>query len=241
MSAPTMNPDELAELEEQRAFLVRSLDDLDRELGAGDIDELDAGTLRDDYTRRLAEVQRAIEGGRASIAAAAPRRNRARLAGAVVLVAVVAIGSGIAVAQVAGRREPGQTSTGGIRESSNDLLNRAAGLQQQGEVLEAIKLYDRVIEDDPENDEALAERGFVLLRLSMGADQVDLVEDGLRYVERALAINPDEPRWLFYRAVGLRLADRDEEATAAFDAALANDPPADLREQIEAIREDIGA
>ena len=33
---PLVNPDDLADLEEQRSFLKRSLDDLERELAAGE-------------------------------------------------------------------------------------------------------------------------------------------------------------------------------------------------------------
>lgn len=234
-----MNPDELAELEEQRAFLVRSLDDLDRELAVGDIDELDASTLRADYTHRLAEVQRAIETGHAELVHQAPPRRPGRLIATIVVVAALAVGAGVAVANAAGSRKPGQSATGTIRETSNDLLNRAAGLQDQGKFLDAVKVYDQVIEKDPANAEALAERGFLLLRLTMGRDEPQLVKDGQRYVERALAIEPDNPRWLFYRAVGYRLAGEDAKASQAFDDALAADPPAELRTFIENFRKSI--
>lgn len=234
-----MNPDELAELEEQRAFLVRSLDDLDRELAVGDIDELDASTLRADYTHRLAEVQRAIETGHADLVHHATPRRPGRTIATVVVVAALAVGAGVAVANAAGSRKPGQSATGTIRETSNDLLNRAAGLQDQGKFLDAVKVYDQVIEKDPANAEALAERGFLLLRLTMGRDEPQLVKDGQRYVERALAIEPDNPRWLFYRAVGYRLAGEDAKASQAFDDALAADPPAELRTFIENFRKSI--
>ena len=233
-----MNPDELAELEEQRQFLVRSLDDLDREVGAGDLDPLDAATLRDDYTHRLAEVQRAIETGRAALArptADRPRR-RGRVVAGVVVVAALAVGAGFAVAQASGSRRPGDTLTGNIRETTTSRLRQAALLQDRGEFLDALKLYDEVIEGDPANAEALAERGFLLLKLSMGRDEAGFVRDGLRYVDRAVALEPTNPRWLFYRAVGLRLAGDDDAADAAFEEALANDPPAALRADLEALR-----
>ncbi len=47
-------------LVEQRDFLLRSLVDLDAERAAGDIEESDYDALRDDYTRRAAEVLRRI-------------------------------------------------------------------------------------------------------------------------------------------------------------------------------------
>ena len=65
--------DELARLEEERAFLLKSLDDLERERDAGDIDERDYETLKDDYTRRAVTVLRAIEAGKAKFAP--PRRG----------------------------------------------------------------------------------------------------------------------------------------------------------------------
>lgn len=234
-----MNPDELADLEEQRDFLVRSLDDLERELGAGDIDALDAATLRQDYSRRLGEVRTAIATGQASLLHRDRPRRRGRLAATVALVALLAVGAGVAVAQTSGSRKPGDTLTGGIRESSNNRLNRAAALQERGDYLDALKEYDAVIEADPGNAEALAERGFLLLRLSIGTDETSLVADGQAYIERALAIAPDDPRWLFYRAVGFRFAGDDEAASAAFDAALAADPAPDLRRTIEDFRASI--
>lgn len=47
-----LDPDALADLEEQRDLLLRSLDDLEREHEAGDLDTADYEALRDDYTRR---------------------------------------------------------------------------------------------------------------------------------------------------------------------------------------------
>jgi hypothetical protein len=46
--------DRLAELEEERRFLLRSLTDLEREHDAGDVDDLDYETLKDGYTVRAA-------------------------------------------------------------------------------------------------------------------------------------------------------------------------------------------
>lgn len=234
-----MNPDELADLEEQREFLRRSLDDLERELAAGDIDALDAATLRADYARRLADVEQAIATGHDDLLHAAPPRNKGRLVGGIVLVAVLAVGAGVAVAQSSGSRRPGDTATGNIRESTNDHLERAARLQEQGEFLDALKAYDDALQLDPSNAEALAERGFLLMRLSIGSEEPRLLSDGRDYVEQAIEVDPGEARWLFYRAVGLRLAGQEDAAELAFDQALAADPPAQLRQTIEQFRASI--
>jgi hypothetical protein len=56
------NPSEAVtrELEEERDFLLRSLQDLEAEHGAGDIDDLDYQALKEDYTTRAATVLRAL-------------------------------------------------------------------------------------------------------------------------------------------------------------------------------------
>ena len=72
-----MNPDQLAELEDERRFLLRSLRDLDAELAAGDVDRVDYETLRDGYTKRAADVLRGIEDGKAALPVAAPAASGA--------------------------------------------------------------------------------------------------------------------------------------------------------------------
>ena len=63
---------DLDALKEERDFLIRSLKDLDAEHEAGDIDEVDYQSLKDDYTVRTASVLRAIE------ARSAPPRRKSR-------------------------------------------------------------------------------------------------------------------------------------------------------------------
>ena len=71
-----MNPDQLAELKEQRRFLLSSITDLDREHQFGDVDEHDYVTLRDGYTARAAAVLRAIDAGQAETSRDGPRRPK---------------------------------------------------------------------------------------------------------------------------------------------------------------------
>ncbi len=56
-----MSPD-VGNLEEERDFLLRSLEDLEAEHQAGDLDDGDYVTLKDDYTARAARVLRALNG-----------------------------------------------------------------------------------------------------------------------------------------------------------------------------------
>ena len=61
--------DERAALEEERDFLLASLDDLERERAAGDVDDHDYRTLRADYTARAAAVLRALVAARHDVTA----------------------------------------------------------------------------------------------------------------------------------------------------------------------------
>ena len=236
-----MNPDELAELEEQRSFLVRSLDDLDRELAAGDVDDVDAETLRGDYTHRLADVQRAIETGHAELVRRAPARRPGRVVAAVVVVAGLAVGAGFAVANAAGSRKPGESATGTIRETNSSKLSQAAQLATKGDFVEALKLYDEVAKDDPGNVEALSERGLLLVSLASAGSKPELATRGEESIKAALNLDPKNPRALFYLGLARKLAGDDKGAKEAFDAALANDPPTALKTQIEQFRASIGS
>ncbi|MGQ0521647.1 MAG: tetratricopeptide repeat protein [Actinomycetota bacterium] len=62
---------DLRGLEEDRDHLLRSLDDLEEERAAGDIEEADYLALRDDYTARAAATLRALAQGRAALDAGA--------------------------------------------------------------------------------------------------------------------------------------------------------------------------
>jgi cytochrome c-type biogenesis protein CcmH/NrfG len=225
-------------LEEERGFLLRSLDDLDREVAAGDLDAADADALRADYAHRLAEVQRSIE--QVDPAPAEARRTRAgwgRRIVAGVIVVGIAGGSGLGVANWMGERRPGDTITGDTPASTSDLLDQAATYTNGGKVLDAIKTYDDVLARQPGNAIALAERGFLLLIAAQQAGgDAALVEQGKRSVELALRSAPNDPRFLFYLGVARFFEDDAAGANAAFDSAIANRAPADIVAAIQDFR-----
>ena len=226
--------DRLAELEEQRDFLLRSLDDLEAERAAGDIEGHDYRTLRDDYTHRAAEVLRAIDEGRATLAESRPPRRPGRMLAAAVLVAALAVGAGVLVARSSGDRLPGDTITGDIRQTNSQLLADAGRLVQRGEALEAIKKYDEVLARDPDNEQALAYRGWLLVLAG-------LPEEGLEYIDRAIAVDPDYPDARFFRGFVLRREGRLDEALVELRRFLENDPPPGMTEQVKQLIETIEA
>jgi tetratricopeptide (TPR) repeat protein len=226
--------DRLAELEEQRDFLLRSLDDLEAEWAAGEIDEGDYETLRDDYTARAAEVLRAIDQGKATLAEQRPPFRPGRLVAGVALIAVLAVGAGVLVARSSGDRLAGETITGDIRETNSQKLAEASRLFQDGQALEAIKKYDEVIEVDPDNREALAYRGWLVVLAG-------LEEEGLEFLDRAIAVDPDYPDARFFKGFTLRRMGDLDGALVELRAFLANDPPPGMTEQVKQLIETIEA
>jgi tetratricopeptide (TPR) repeat protein len=237
--------DALAHLEEQRDFLLRSLRDLERERAAGDIDVDDYQTLMDDYTARAAAVIRAIEEGEAAVAAArrsrgpAASRRRARTI-AIATIAVVMFGvlAGILVAASSGERVAGQQVSGSITDgpTASDL-NRAHLLDQQGKALDALVAYDAVLKADPKNTEALTYRGWLLARTaaSAGASRDALLKRAQQSLDDAIMIDPSYPEAHVFRGIVLfRYLDQPAKAVVEFQLVLAGNPPADVRQLVEA-------
>ena len=227
----------LAELEEEREFLLASLEDLDREREAGDIEEADYAVLKDEYTARAAAVLRAMEAAgpssapapepapeaeahadraQADQAAARSRRRRLR-AGALALAALVAV-SVTLVVRSAEERRPGQQATGDIAETgtTGDVdreLVRARQLTAEGQTLAAIRVYDQILDRYPEQPEALAYRGWLVRLAGRQSGNAELVDKGLEYLDRAVAADPSYPDAHLFR--GLVLYQDKGDAPAA--------------------------
>ena len=218
-------------LEDQREFLLRSLEDLEREHAAGDVDAHDYATLKDDYTARAAAVLRALEAGHAR-SAAMVRRPWRRTALAGLGVAAFAMLAGVLVAQTAGRRDVGEVATGDIRQSVTEKLNEARRRSSAGELDAAIELYDEVLTDDPGNAEALTYKGW-MLTLS-GQD-----EDGLTTLLEAATANPTYPDVHAFLAIVFFRSGLVEQASRELDRLDALDPPPVIRELTANLRTQI--
>jgi tetratricopeptide (TPR) repeat protein len=223
-------------LEDERDFLLASLRDLEREHEVGDLDDADYAALRDDYTARAARVLRAIEAGQAEAAddtaADAPRsRRRAVVAGALVL--LFAVVAGVLVARSAGRRDPGEVATGGVRQSSTEKLNQAGRLLSS-DLDGAIDLYDEVLAEEPDNVEALAYKGWAQTLSGEGAD-------GLTALIKAARADPTYPDAHAFLAIVLFRGGLIDEASRELDRLDALDPPAQIRQLTEGLRQRIEA
>ncbi len=231
-----------ASLEEERRFLLDSLRDLEREHEKGEIAERDYEVLREDYTARAAEVLRAIKANEAMTRDPPdedqleeaddedlPRRrhsgSRRMVAWAVIAGMVVVAGA--SVFALAGGRNPGDPVTGSVPNTPAERLALAHQLESQGEAVEALKLYDAVLKEDPNNIEALTYRGW-LLRLA------GLVDEAQVALDRAVSLDPSFPDAHFFRAM-LLFRDRDNPAAAIpeFEAYLASNPAPETRQAVQ--------
>ena len=177
----------LAPLEEQRDFLLRSLEDLEREHDAGDLDEADYLALKDDYTARAAAVLRSLAGRPGG-----SRRGRAtpigRRVAAILGVVAFAGLAGLLVAQASGRRDPGDLSSGTSDQSVTEKLNEAGQLLSDGDAAGAVELYDEVLAGPARQRRGPHLRGWALYQF-LGEP-----EDGAQLAARRRHGGPRVPR-----------------------------------------------
>src|SRR3954463_51051 len=232
--------DRLAELEEERSFLLRSLDDLDREHEAGDIDETDYATLRDGYTARAAAVLRAIESERAAMPPPS-RRNWRRIGLWTAVVVVVAVAAGVLVAGASGDALPGDTSSGDIAQNVTAKLAEARSLQAS-DLKGAIQRYDEVLQVEPDNAEALAYRGWLVALVGTQANATDLVQKGEQSLQRAMQVAPTyADAFCFEAIVRFRLFSDAAGASGPVQQCLALNPPQEVLGLVQGLKAQIDA
>ena len=191
--------DELAALEEQRSFLLRSLDDLDREHDAGDLDDDDYATLRTDYTARAAAVLHAIDERRSIIDEAQPTQRGVRRVLLVAAVVVVAIVAGLVVTSTSGGRST--TGSGGgqdlkaskATQSCVDAMtktfapaaNGKANADLGSEAIATITCFSDRIKMEPTDAVAYTYRGWTLALLARQLSGAASAADVAQFVQRA--------------------------------------------------------
>ena len=234
-----MDPDRLATLEEERRFLLRSLADLEREYDAGDVDEVDYRALKDGYTVRAAATLRAIDEGRAALPPRSPVNWPRRIGAGAFVVLLIGVVSWALIASSA-QRLPGQQITGDPVDERQLVLAQARTVQNR-QPAAAAALYAQVLEDEPDNVEALTYRGWTLTLSLIGETDSEMITTTLResvdLLAAAIDIDPTYPDpHCFLGIVQGRFLGQAEAALPYLDTCLELRPPADIRGLVEAFR-----
>lgn len=241
-----MNPDERERLVEERDFLLASLDDLERERAAGDVDDADYVALRDSYVARAAAIIRRIDGVDHQVAeSSAPRSDRRRLTRTVASIAIVlavAAVAGVLVARQAGERLPGQGMTGGGADGSVSSLLVQARSIGMADTPKALELYSRVLALEPDNVEALTYFGWFTV-LSATSDQTsedavvrERFQSGLLLIRQATVTDPDYPDAHCFLGISFfRFLQDAQAAQPEVQACLDSNPPAEVKTLVEGL------
>lgn len=232
-----MNPDRLAQLEEERAFLLGSIRDLDREHEVGDVDDADYQTVRDGYVARAAAVLREIDEGRSAMPARVRRPWWRRL---VVPAATLAVGValGLVVSHFAGQRLPGQTLTGGLPQDEVSTLLAQGRSMLNGDTAGALAAYRKVLDIEPDNAEARTYTGWLVVLNGRQANDQAQIAQGIDLLRAASQIDPlyADPHCFVAVASGRFLSPPDVDTAKAEGAVcLASSPPADMVPMIKGL------
>lgn len=240
-------------LRDQREFLLRSIDDAQREYDAGDLARADYDVLVARDRSRLADVEAELAalGPEILVDAAlvdtalaspdtdtpaapsdvAPRRRYGRWSrvGIVVACLFIVAGAVILVDHAVSPAAPGQASSGSVDVSQaqqiEDQLAAAALLADDGEGQQALELYNRVLTEDPDQGIALAAGGWLEWNAGVAAKSAATELAGRQSEEKSVHVAPDFYGGHLY--LGLILLDQDDNATGAvtqFTAFLADGP-----------------
>ncbi|MHB8243824.1 MAG: tetratricopeptide repeat protein [Acidimicrobiales bacterium] len=239
-----------AELEEELAYLRRSIEDLYNERSAGDVSEAD-------YLRLLARYQNGAEvaeqaladcletggppgesvaGDRDSVRSSRPGPTRSLLSSrrarlvtgwsAFTCFALAAISVVMAVAGV-GPFAPAPPLPVDVQVQA--MLARASILGARGDVTQALAIYDQVLAIRPEQPEALADGGWLARLAGLAQHNAGLVRNGDAEIEAAVRVDPSYAVARAYDAVML-FRDRHEAKLAVVQLRfmLADHPTATL-------------
>ncbi len=214
---------EASELLDREGALVRSLEEIEADLEAGNLSPADYEALKGRYESELARVQAQL-GGAETVASrlkgattAVASHRRSRLASVVGwgggVVAFVALAALVMSQAVRPRGEEG-TITGSLPGQD---AGRPAGPPiaevDQGQ-LEALR---KAVEADPTDVEALVELGHLYLRLQSYPDLAQVTE-------QALQLDPQNPEALTHLGMLLFTTQHPAGVIETFDRALEVDP-----------------
>jgi tetratricopeptide (TPR) repeat protein len=220
--------DQRAALEAEREFLVRSLDDLDAERAAGNIDDETYATLHADYTARAAAVLRRLRDGVDLSAPATPKARGPRRWLPVAAIVLFAAAVALLLAQTVRDREPGGALTGNDVGATATTVDAAANLEALGraarerpddynarialarvllgtDLQRAVTEFDAAAQLAPRQPEPLAYGGWirslVARQLRPGEDRDLLLDAAFDRFARAIEARPAYPDTFVFRGL----------------------------------------
>jgi len=239
-------------LANEQEFLRQSIEDLEEQRAAGEVDEEDFAVLDSRYGRRLAEVEAAIGdlaagelaaaqlaaadlvaadlltarqagtgadpevpveaevrvgliGGTSPVPPASPARRlrrrlgsrRARLVIGIAAAVCFVVAATVLAASLAGVRLPGESATGSVSLSSaqqeQETLDQATILGSEGQVADAVQLYNQVLQTDPNQPDALTYGGWLVRLAGLSSKNRLVLARGDASVARAVKVAPGYP------------------------------------------------
>ena len=231
---------------EDRDFLFSSLEDLEREYAAGDMDLADYEALKSSYVKRLADVLRDtdVSDELPENTNVEPTRNRKKLVLTIAAVTCIAVGLGVLVARQSGQRLPGQTLSGGSPNNTAGLLAQARQLNFSDPIA-AIKIYSEVLKTRPDEVEALTYRSWLLALTARDASddiRTAAVQAAIVGLGRATLIDPDYPdAHCFLGIVSYRFAADTVTAKSELKKCQEANPPAEVQTFVDALVAEVNA
>jgi hypothetical protein len=235
---------------DRRAFLERSLVDLEEEHDAGDLADDDYRRLKGDYERRLAALDRARP---TATRPATPPRPLGRRLAVWAGVGAFAVLAGVLLAQAAGRRSTDGAITG-IDVGAGDATTTTAGpppsvpdvdpeLQRCFTLAggEAFDCYIAFTRANPADADGFLYFGLFSVQQGLAADQQELLEGGETFLRRALELDPTKVAARVNLAVLLERTGRDDEAQAELDLLAGQDLPEDLQGLVDFVEQNLAA
>ncbi|MCE2764292.1 MAG: hypothetical protein LW627_07230 [Ilumatobacteraceae bacterium] len=227
-------------IEEEKRFLFESLADLEREHAAGDVDEHDYVALKDSYTARAARLIAELD----ATSDEKSRTRRPRNIVWAVSVLVLAVVSGVLVANNSGERRTGQVMTGTVDDGSVSSLLVQARSMGMSDIPAVLDLYSRVLAIEPDNIEALTYFGwYSVLSATQESDRAraaERLESGLVLMRQATIADSTYPdAHCFLGITFFRFLDDPQAAEPEIDACLESNPPAEVATLVEGLADQV--
>jgi cytochrome c-type biogenesis protein CcmH/NrfG len=216
-----------AALEAERDFLLRSLDDLESERDAGNIDDETYRTLHEDYTARAAEVIRSLRDDTEPVRVEAGGTSRRTKVIAIVCIAAFVGVTAYGLTRALSPRSPGDTITGNSDSDTSgqsdeeilaDLAQASADAPDSydariayarmllgSDLAQALREFDAAAELDPSQPEPPTYVGWInalaARALDPGPDRDALIARAHESLDQALALDPSYQDAYVYRAL----------------------------------------